>query len=154
MHILTVYKTEVGGLSGLPLKPYALATLRILRAYLPETFPIIGCGGISTGADALEYARAGASVVQVYTSFGYDGAGACRRIKDELADELTRAGTTWSDVVRTACAEFSLKEKVSQAPLTVTNESRSDISQLVEEAKELEKLLDKLGERFDEESHT
>jgi dihydroorotate dehydrogenase len=85
---------ETRGLSGSPLKQYSLAALRTLRTHLPASIPLIGCGGISTGADAFEYAKAGASLVQVYTSFAYDGAGTCRRIKGELLEALNE-GKTW-----------------------------------------------------------
>ena len=88
---------------------YSLAALRILRGHLPASVPLIGCGGIFTGADALEYARAGASFVQIYTAFGYDGVGACRRIKDEIDEELKKEGITWAEVVRKAVEELSLK---------------------------------------------
>jgi dihydroorotate dehydrogenase len=103
-------KVETGGLSGVPLKEYSLAALKTLRAHLPASIPLIGCGGISTGADALEYAKAGASLVQVYTSFGYDGAGACRRIKDQLVEALNKEGKTWGEVVKLAVDELSAKE--------------------------------------------
>jgi dihydroorotate dehydrogenase len=66
---------------------------------------LIGCGGITSGADVLEYARAGASLVQIYTVFGYDGAGACRRIKDELVEALKKEGRTWQEVVDMAAGE-------------------------------------------------
>jgi len=136
-------KVEAGGLSGPPLKPYALATWRALRAQLPASIPIIGCGGISTGADALEYAKAGAAAVQIYTSFGYDGVGACRRIKDELTEALQREGATWADVVRRATSELSLKDVDTTQP-----SKESTIGQLTEEANELMRLLDQLGERM------
>ncbi|KII85891.1 hypothetical protein PLICRDRAFT_44315 [Plicaturopsis crispa FD-325 SS-3] len=129
-------KSEAGGLSGAPLKQYSLRALRTLRTHLPASIPLIGCGGISSGADALEYARAGASLVQIYTSFGYDGVGTCRRIKDQLAAALEKEGTTWEAVTNKAVAELSLKE---------TN-ARGTVGQLLEEARELEKLVDKLGQ--------
>ncbi|CCJ31177.1 unnamed protein product [Pneumocystis jirovecii] len=78
---------EQGGLSGPPLKPLALNILRALRRKLPKDFIIIGCGGISSGKDAVEYARAGASLVQCYTAFG----------KDEIYNELK--GKKWVDII-------------------------------------------------------
>ncbi|CCM02025.1 uncharacterized protein FIBRA_04101 [Fibroporia radiculosa] len=132
-------KAEAGGLSGPPLKPYSLATLRMLRARLPAAVPIIGCGGISSGADALEYAKAGATAVQIYTSFGYDGVGTCRRIKDELAEALSREGATWMETVQRASAELSLKPEDRSA--------HTSIAQLTKEAEELMRLVDELGER-------
>ncbi|PSR76003.1 hypothetical protein PHLCEN_2v8744 [Hermanssonia centrifuga] len=138
-------QVEVGGLSGIPLKPYSLATLRSLRPLLPASIPIFGCGGISSGADALEYAKAGATAVQLYTSFGFDGAGTPRRIKDELVDELKREGTTWAEVTRKAIAEKSLKE---EPPVEPVKAGKGAVEMLVAEAKELGRLLDTFGERF------
>ena len=142
-------KGEQGGLSGRPLKPYTLTALRILRPHIPASIPLIGCGGISTGADVLEFAKAGASLVQLYTSFGYDGAGACRRIKDELNDLLVKEGTTWQSVVDNAVNELSWKSP--PPPVQVTP---SDTQGLIEEAKELGRLLDNLSERVGGEDAT
>jgi dihydroorotate dehydrogenase len=106
---------------------------------------LIGCGGISTGADALEYAKAGASLVQIYTSFGYDGAGACRRIKDELNDLLTKEGTTWKIVVDNAVNELSWKPSPA---VPVEAEETLTIQVLTDEAKELGMSLNQLNEKF------
>ncbi|KAJ7334078.1 hypothetical protein DFH08DRAFT_880100 [Mycena albidolilacea] len=139
-------KSETGGLSGAPLKEHSLAALRTLRKNLPARIPLIGCGGISTGADALEYAKAGASLVQVYTAFGYDGAGACRRIKDQLSDELAKEGTTWAEVVNKAVSELSSR---GGARLGKIEKDLADpsVHQLIAEAEELKRLLDQLGEK-------
>lgn len=100
----------MGGLSGPPVKASALKALQIIRAQLPPTMPIIGCGGITTGKDALEYAKAGAGLVQVYTSFTYEGVGTCRRIKDQVTEELAKEGKTWEEVVNEAVSRLSWKE--------------------------------------------
>lgn len=139
-------KSEMGGLSGPPIKPLSLKALRILRGHLPASTPLIGCGGISTGADALEFAKAGASMVQVYTGFGYDGVGACRRIKDQLVDELGREGKTWSEVVNEAVAKLSLKEVEKPTEIDQT----SAISLLIAEAHELKTMLDNFGDKMGE----
>jgi dihydroorotate dehydrogenase len=95
---------EQGGLSGPPLKPLALRALKLLKGQLKQ-FPggkdvvLIGCGGINSGKDAIEYARAGASIVQCYTGFVYDGVGFAGRIKDEILAEL--GNRKWSDIVGT-----------------------------------------------------
>ncbi|KAI0657953.1 dihydroorotate dehydrogenase [Cubamyces menziesii] len=146
-------KVEQGGLSGPPLKPYALATLRTLRGMLPASVPLIGCGGISSGADALDFARAGASAVQLYTAFGYGGVGVCRQVKDELATLLRQEGKTWSQVVQEAVAQTSLKETATQGADSgsESQESReTSIKLLVDEAEELKRLLDGLGERMEQ----
>lgn len=90
---------EAGGLSGPPVKPLALRVLKTLYALTGGEIPLIGCGGISTGQDALDYAKAGASFVQLYTALGYQGVGLPRMIKDEIVDELKKEGKTWKDVV-------------------------------------------------------
>jgi len=107
---------------------------------------LIGCGGISTGDDALEYAKAGASLVQIFTSFGYDGAGACRRIKDELNELLAKEGTTWQNVVDDAVNRLSWKP--ATPPVSVRVEEPLSVRVLINEAKELGTLLDQLSEKF------
>lgn len=82
------------------MKPLALKALRTLRGLLPASIPLIGCGGISTGQDAIEYARSGATTVQLYTSFSHNGVGTPRRIKDEITRILEAQGKTWMDVVK------------------------------------------------------
>jgi len=64
---------EAGGLSGAPLKPLALAALRALRSELGPDYPLVGVGGIVSGADAAERRSAGADLLQVYTGFIYRG---------------------------------------------------------------------------------
>jgi dihydroorotate dehydrogenase len=64
---------ETGGLSGAPLRPLAEAALRAVRAEVGPDFPLIGVGGIMSGADAAERQRAGADLVQIYTGFVYHG---------------------------------------------------------------------------------
>jgi len=64
---------EVGGLSGAPLLQASTTTLRKLRARLPDSIPLIGVGGITSGADAAEKIAAGAQLVQFYTGLVYRG---------------------------------------------------------------------------------
>ena len=64
---------EEGGLSGAPLRERSLGVLRELAAALKGELPIIGVGGIMTGADAAERFKAGASLVQIYTGLIYRG---------------------------------------------------------------------------------
>ncbi|KAK8865841.1 dihydroorotate dehydrogenase (fumarate) [Kwoniella newhampshirensis] len=90
---------EIGGLSGKPLFPYALQALKTLRPLLPPSIPLIGCGGISTGSDALSMVQAGASIVQVYTTFGYRGVGTPRLIKDEITQSLVGTGSSWREEI-------------------------------------------------------
>ena len=64
---------ETGGLSGAPLMDKATAVLRMLRTRLPDSIPLIGVGGVMTGADAAKKMAAGADLVQVYTGLVYRG---------------------------------------------------------------------------------
>jgi dihydroorotate dehydrogenase len=64
---------EAGGLSGAPVREASNRVIAQLRAALGPGFPIIGVGGILSGADAAEKIRAGADVVQIYTGLIYKG---------------------------------------------------------------------------------
>ena len=64
---------EPGGLSGAPVMAQSTYVLRRLRTRLPESIPLIGVGGILSGADAVTKMAAGASLVQCYTGFVYCG---------------------------------------------------------------------------------
>ena len=66
---------ETGGLSGEPLMNKSTAVLRMLRTRLPEAIPLVGVGGILSGADAVKKMAAGASLVQLYTGLVYRGPG-------------------------------------------------------------------------------
>ncbi len=70
--------TEAGGLSGRPVFEKSTATLRAFASHLGPRVPIIGVGGISSLADAREKIQAGASLVQIYTAFIYQGPGLVR----------------------------------------------------------------------------
>jgi dihydroorotate dehydrogenase len=62
-----------GGLSGAPLRARSLAALRVLRAELGNSVPIIGVGGLMSAGDVRERLDAGATLVQLYTGFVYRG---------------------------------------------------------------------------------
>ncbi|HEY2816139.1 MAG TPA: quinone-dependent dihydroorotate dehydrogenase [Casimicrobiaceae bacterium] len=64
---------EPGGLSGRPLRERSTAVIRALAGALDGALPIIGVGGIFSGADALEKIEAGAALVQIYTGLIYRG---------------------------------------------------------------------------------
>ncbi|MBN9606769.1 MAG: quinone-dependent dihydroorotate dehydrogenase [Actinomycetales bacterium] len=69
-----------GGLSGAPLASRSLAVLRVLRAELPPEACVISVGGVTTAADAAERLRAGATLVQGYTAYLYEGPLWARRL--------------------------------------------------------------------------
>jgi dihydroorotate dehydrogenase len=83
---------EAGGLSGAPLKALALERLGDFRRTTGGRLPLIAVGGIASGADAYDRVRAGASLVQLYTAFVYEGPGLARRICAELKALLVRDG--------------------------------------------------------------
>lgn len=76
---------EAGGLSGAPVLPLSNQVIRALRAALGDTIPIIGVGGILSGADARAKCDAGASLVQLYTGLIYRGPALVRECAQALA---------------------------------------------------------------------
>ena len=64
---------EAGGLSGAPVREKSTAVIRQLAAALNGALPIIGVGGILSGADAVEKIQAGAALVQIYSGMIYRG---------------------------------------------------------------------------------
>ncbi|GCE09818.1 quinone-dependent dihydroorotate dehydrogenase [Dictyobacter aurantiacus] len=77
--------SESGGLSGRPLHQRSLEVIRYLNQQLQNKIPIIGVGGIFGPDDAKRTLDAGASLIQIYTSFIYEGPGIIKRINRELA---------------------------------------------------------------------
>ncbi len=67
------FGTEQGGLSGQPVKDKSTQVIKILSEALDNKLPIIGVGGIASSDDANEKLEAGATLVQVYTGFIYQG---------------------------------------------------------------------------------
>ena len=83
---------ETGGLSGAPLMPLSTEVLRKAALRAEGRLPLIGCGGIASGADAYAKIRAGASAVQLYSALVYEGPPLVGRLKRELAALLARDG--------------------------------------------------------------
>jgi len=83
---------EQGGLSGRPL--FRLSTRMVAETYVRAegAFPLIGVGGIDSGGAALTKIRAGASLIQLYSSLIYKGLGLVDDIKRDLASTLLRTG--------------------------------------------------------------
>ncbi|MBC7193532.1 quinone-dependent dihydroorotate dehydrogenase [Marinobacter sp.] len=77
---------EAGGLSGAPVREPSLRVIEGLAAELGGALPIIGVGGITDGASAVEKIRAGASLVQVYTGFIYRGPALIREAVEAIRD--------------------------------------------------------------------
>ncbi len=86
------HAAEAGGLSGPPLFHRSTDMLRHAYRLAAGRLTLIGCGGVSSGRDALTKIRAGASLVQIYTAFAYDGPEIVPRLKRELAAALRQDG--------------------------------------------------------------
>jgi dihydroorotate dehydrogenase len=82
----------LGGISGAPVKARALEVVARIHARTEGKVPIIGVGGIASAEDAWERIRAGASLIQLYTAFIYEGPGLVRRINRGLIKRLRREG--------------------------------------------------------------
>jgi dihydroorotate dehydrogenase len=78
---------ETGGLSGKPLCARSTEVIRFLSEKSGKAFPIIGVGGIHTPEDALEKLKAGASLVQLYTGFIYEGPALIKEINEMILRE-------------------------------------------------------------------
>lgn len=81
-------KIETGGLSGKPLTNRSTDIIRFLSEKSNKSFPIIGVGGIHSAQDAIQKLEAGASLVQLYTGFIYEGPKLVRDIKKEILSKL------------------------------------------------------------------
>lgn len=82
--LISENKTEMGGLSGKPLTERATEVIRFLSEKSNKAFPIIGVGGIHSEKDALEKLDAGASLIQLYTGFIYEGPDLIKRINKAI----------------------------------------------------------------------
>jgi dihydroorotate dehydrogenase len=81
-----------GGLSGRPLFAPSTECLAAMYRFTQARIPLIGCGGIASGADAYAKIRAGASLVQLYSALVFHGPALVGRIKRELASALRKDG--------------------------------------------------------------
>ncbi|MBF0596624.1 quinone-dependent dihydroorotate dehydrogenase [Faecalibacter rhinopitheci] len=75
---------EMGGVSGKPLKQRSTEVIKYLSNKSNKAFPIIGVGGIHSPEDAVEKLDAGASLIQIYTGFIYEGPGLAKEICEKL----------------------------------------------------------------------
>ncbi len=101
---------EGGGLSGAPL--FERSTVMLARVYRETAgrIPLIGIGGIDSGATALAKIEAGASLIQIYTGLVYEGPGLIGRIKRHLADAVAQSGETSIEALRgRRAAEWAAK---------------------------------------------
>jgi dihydroorotate dehydrogenase len=87
------HSEEAGGLSGGPVLEKSNQVIRQLRSALGPAFPIIGVGGILSGADALSKIEAGADVVQIYTGLIYKGPELVREVALAIKSKCERSIT-------------------------------------------------------------
>jgi dihydroorotate dehydrogenase len=102
---------EQGGLSGRPL--FRLATRMVAETYVrvEGAFPLIGVGGIDSGGAALTKIRAGASLIQLYSSLVYKGIGLIDDIKRDLSSNLLRTGRdSLSEIVGADAATLTAED--------------------------------------------
>jgi dihydroorotate dehydrogenase len=88
----SVQARETGGLSGAPLFALSTDVLRQAARQSAGRLVLIGVGGIASGSDVLQKLRAGASLVQLYTAFAYEGPALTARLKRELLTAMDREG--------------------------------------------------------------
>ena len=81
-------KIETGGMSGKPLKNRSTEVIRFLSEKSNKAFPIIGVGGINSAEDAIEKLEAGASLIQIYTGFIYEGPALVKAINKKILEQL------------------------------------------------------------------
>jgi dihydroorotate dehydrogenase len=138
---------ETGGLSGRPLKELSLNALTTLYRSTEARVPLIGCGGISSGQDAIDFAKAGATFVQLYTGLVYRGVGLPRQIKDEVTEYLKSENKHWVDLVGSGVpkSELALPKRPAEAEQPGWDES------LVSAKRELQDLIGKLSQ-FEQDS--
>jgi dihydroorotate dehydrogenase len=102
---------EQGGLSGRPL--FRLSTRMVAETYVraEAAFPIIGVGGIDSGGAALTKIRAGASLIQLYSSLVYKGLRLVENIKSDLSSTLLRTGRdSLSEIVGADAAAITAED--------------------------------------------
>ncbi|XP_067905326.1 dihydroorotate dehydrogenase (quinone), mitochondrial isoform X2 [Heterodontus francisci] len=108
-------QTQLGGLSGVPLKEMSTQTVKDMYSLTKGRVPIIGVGGISSGADALEKIRAGATLIQLYTVFIYQGPPVVNKIKRELEQLLKEQG--FSSIAEAVGADHRPREVQLPGPV-------------------------------------
>lgn len=133
---------ETGGLSGPPLKSLSLKALSIVHSITKGSVALIGCGGISRAEDVLEYGKAGANFVQVYSALTYQGIGLPRKLKDGLIELLEREenGQSWDQIVGSNPIEIDINKLIEEEKSF--NSSQISFKDQVKDVKETIKFID------------
>jgi dihydroorotate dehydrogenase len=101
-----------GGVSGAPLHPRALHVLRRIRRLAGDELVVISVGGVASAEDVWQRIRAGATLVQVYTAFVYEGPAWPARVNREIAHRVRAAGfSSVQDLVAAEAAEAAYESK-------------------------------------------
>ena len=103
-HLPPEFAQQQGGLSGSPVKDKSTDTIRNFYRFTNGKIPIIGLGGISTGADAYEKIKAGASLVQIYTALVFKGPAVVNKINNDILEYLQKDG--YSHIGEAVGADF------------------------------------------------
>ena len=117
--LISAHAREAGGLSGRPLTAMSTGLLRDMARRTGLRLPIIGVGGVASGADAYAKIRAGASLVQLYTALIYRGPRLIGEITSELAALLRADGH--------ATVEEAVGADIRGGARLVHNDERSDM---------------------------
>lgn len=91
-HLTSYNRDEAGGLSGQALFQISTQTLRLFAQALGGRLPLIGAGGVASGATAMAKIKSGATAVQLYSALVFEGPGLAARILDELDGLLAADG--------------------------------------------------------------
>ena len=122
------YKWEEGGLSGRPLKQKSTEVLRQFYRHTKGEMTLIGVGGVSDAAGALEKIKSGASLIQLYTALVYQGPGLIAKLKRELAVLLRDEGfASLEDAIGVDVSYDNLtepKEKETQMKVKILHNPR------------------------------
>lgn len=120
---------ETGGLSGPPLRAFSRQALQQVVGRLREGgVEVIAAGGISTPEDVLEATHDGASAIQVYTSFGWQGVGMVSRWKEELREMIRQS------------RENDGRAQHSNTYRLLAHDAKSNLAQREKERKEAQRL--------------
>jgi dihydroorotate dehydrogenase len=105
----TVRSYGEGGLSGAPLRHRSTKAIACLYKLTRGSVPLVGVGGIFTAEDAWEKICAGASLIQIYTGFIYEGPRIVQRINEGLVEILKREGfSSLQEAI--GCGAFTIHE--------------------------------------------
>ncbi len=92
LNLRSSHSAQSGGLSGFPLLQKSNELLKNFYKLTDKKIPLIGVGGISSAADAYEKIKCGASLVQIYSAFIYQGFGLVETIKKDLSERVIQDG--------------------------------------------------------------